>query len=135
MSIPRPPLFQGGVFVLHAGQFSEFKIDCDAITSDEMIVLAAQMAKRIPPFRFGVHGIPRGGIAFAASMERYGHTSGPLLICDDVFSTGTSIMEAVNQAYRKSLIAEDDWIAAVLFARGPTPPNVYALFSMAPELE
>jgi hypothetical protein len=78
-------------------------------------------------------GIPRGGLPFAEAMQEYasGDPNDQIMICDDVFTTGTSMKEFIAQEY-------PDWSAAqgfrwVVFARQPCkehPHHVRALFTM-----
>ena len=116
------PLFQSGDFTLHSGGRSPFKIDCDALSSDDLCALAALVAKTI---QFGmVEGVPRGGLRFAWILQNY-LTDGPLLIVDDVLTTGTSMEEYRN---------DREAIGVVLFARGPCPKWVTPVFSLGEQL-
>ena len=56
-----------------------------------------------------VKGIPRGGIPFEKALKQYctNNDNDPLLICDDVYTTGTSMRE----------VYEDGAIGVVVFAR------------------
>ena len=113
-------LFQTGNFTLHAGEASPFKIDCDALTQADWQTLAALVAARV---QFGrVHGIPTGGCALAAALEPYA-TTGPLLIVDDVLTTGTS-MEAARAA------AGEPCVGVVVFARREPPDWIQAVFRL-----
>lgn len=102
-------LFQFGTFRLHSGAFSRFKIDCDALTDTELDVLAHELAEQLPLFNT-VEGVPTGGLRLANAMRPYstGNESHPLLIVDDVLSTGDS-MEQQR--------AERNAIGAVPFSR------------------
>lgn len=113
-------LFQEGVFRLHSGTESDFKIDCDALADIEIAVLAKQLSKRVPSFG-RVIGVPTGGLRLAEAMRRY-VTEGPLLIVDDVLTTGRS-MDEMREGDRLA-------IGAVLFARGKCPEWVTPLFQM-----
>lgn len=119
-------LFQLGPIRLHSGSVSSFKIDCDALTDDDIAALAAMLYERLPSFG-NVEGVPRGGLRLAAALLPYreahsGITDDPLLIVDDVATTGASLER--HRAGRPA-------IGAVIFARGPVPPWVTPLFSMA----
>jgi len=112
-------LFRLGDFTLAGGERSSFKIDCDALTADDWSALAAIAVKRLPPFG-SVEGVPTGGIPFARALEVYA-TEGPVLIADDVLTTGGSMDR--QRAGR-------DAIGVVIFARGLLLPWVHAIFRM-----
>lgn len=117
-------LFQRGEHQLHSGGSSRWLIDVDAL-SDESIEAAAEwLASLLPPFG-SVVGIPEGGLRLAKAMEKHA-TEGPVLIVDDVLTTGAS-METEREGHE---------IGAVLFARGPCPEWVTPLFELgAPQGE
>lgn len=120
-------LFQSGDFTLHSGQKSNFKIDCDALTDEDIEHLALQFAWRL---RFEeIVGIPRGGLRLAAALEKYAGIMGPLLIVDDVLTTGASM-----EAKRQEILAKDPdmpIIGAVIFSRMVPPPSwITPLFVM-----
>lgn len=118
-------LFQTGKFKLHAGGFSEFKIDCDALTDDDIQALAREISHLVS-FR-EVVGIPSGGDRLAAALQPYCDPNTPvLLIVDDVCTTGKSMRDA-----RQQYASSDLHIAGVvIFAREPCPPWVMPLFQM-----
>lgn len=119
-------LFVDGKFTAHSGETLPFKIDCDALTDTDLATLAAEIARRAG--RFGdVYGIPRGGWRLAYELRRYRTLSppDPLLVVDDVLTTGASMIEART---RFGISA----IGAVIFARGPCPDWVTPLFVMPP---
>ena len=132
-------LFQAGDFISHAGLPLKWKIECDAITNREWDCLAAMiMDYQKEPFYEAV-GIPRGGLKLAEALNEYasGNPSDFTLICDDVFTTGTSMLDFIKENY-------PDWSAGqgfrwVVFARQPCyehPHHVRALFTMPkPTLE
>jgi hypothetical protein len=113
-------LFQLATVRLHSGEESCFKIDCDALTDQDLDCVAALLAMRLPPFG-KVEGVPRGGLRLAEKMWRYAGT-GPLLIVDDVVTTGASM-----EAHRGRRGA----IGAAIFSRGGFPLWVTPLFRMA----
>ena len=79
------------------------------------------------PF-YKVVGIPRGGLPLQYAMEKYasGNSNDPVLIVDDVYTTGTSFKEFVEENY-----ADQKVICWVAFARNPANQQVNALFQMA----
>lgn len=115
-------LFRLGKFKLHGGQSSDFKIDCDGLTSEDWEALAAQIAGRCSFTK--VIGVPRGGLELASYLEQYRKSfTEEILLVDDVLTTGKSMEEA------KKKIA-GVVIGYVVFARGPLPVWVNALFKM-----
>lgn len=112
-------LFKYGALTLHSGAKSMWKIDCDALTDDDLKTLAFMLTAIVPEFG-SVEGVPRGGLRLAAALQEY-VTKGPVLIVDDVLTTGASMN--VQRGDRH------DAIGAVLFARGPVPLWVFPLFT------
>lgn len=115
----RPSLFQLGDFTLHSGARSRWKIEADALTEADWQALAYMAAERLPAFG-SVEGVPRGGIPFAKALRQYA-MEGPLLIAEDVTTTGAS-MERVR--------ADREAIGVVVFARGPVLAWVTPLFTL-----
>ena len=112
-------LFQLGDFKLHSGATSRWKIDCDALTPDDWAALAVMAVEMLPPFG-SVEGVPRGGLKFAKALKPY-CTTGPLLIVDDVTTTGASLNEHLGKRQARG---------CVVFCRGVCPPWVIPLFRM-----
>ena len=126
-------LFQYGDFKSHAGLPLKWKLECDAIKDEEWDCVAKMiMDYQKRPFYKAV-GIPRGGIKMAKALQKYasGDPSHFTLICDDVFTTGTSFKNFIDANYPM-------WTSAmgyrwVLFARKKSnihPHHVNALFTM-----
>jgi orotate phosphoribosyltransferase len=113
---------QLGEFNLHSGRKSIFKIDCDALDDASIEAIAALATDRLPPFR-AVEGVPMGGLRLAAAMERWvrPYAGNPLLIVDDVLTSGASMEEA--RAGRWA-------IGFVIVARGLMPGWVRSLFEI-----
>ena len=94
-------LFESGDFISHAGLPLKWKLECDAIHPDEWKAIAKMvMDYQDRPFYKAV-GIPRGGLPFAAAMNKYasGNDRDPIMICDDVFTTGTSMLDFIKENY------------------------------------
>ncbi len=106
-------LFQQGLFQLSSGLYSFWKIDCDSLDIDDWSTLAQLLTERLPEFG-SVQWVPSGGAPLAEAMSSY-ITKGPVLICDDVWTTGGSM-----KRHRASLGEQGrDAIGAVVFARTP----------------
>jgi orotate phosphoribosyltransferase len=115
-------LFRLGDFILHSGQKGQFKIDCDALTELDIKTLACIISKE---FRFSkVVGIPTGGTRLAEACEVWTKEYGPLLIVDDVLTTGASMEEEKDKHQYLHVIG------VVVFARGPCPTWIHPLFDM-----
>jgi len=117
----RTHLFNVGIFGLHSGGHSSFKVDCDALTDRDWKHLARVVASGLS-FR-DVIGIPSGGTKFAKALREYCST-GKILIVDDVLTTGDSM-----QHYRERL--GEDTIGIVVFARGPFQDWIHPIFTLA----
>lgn len=113
-------LFRLADVTLHSGSMARWKIDCDALAAADLLTVAVMLSEVVPAFG-SVEGIPRGGLRLAAALQRL-VTAGPLLIVDDVLTTGAS-MEAQR--------AGRDAIGAVIFARAQPPRWVTPLFLIA----
>ena len=118
-------LFQSGDFTLHSGERSALKIECDALTTADWETLAAMVAARIP-FRFAV-GVPKGGMGFARALLRHEDRRRddlPVLIVDDVLTTGASMEET-----RASMFTGPT-VGVVVFARRECPDWIRPIFRM-----
>lgn len=121
----RKPLFVHAPIVLHSGGRSNFKIECDALTPADWEGLAAIAQERIiGSVAFGeIVGVPRGGLPFAAALQKYVVPGSEWwLVVDDVLTTGRSMVEAMTGPKDVGLVA---------FARGPIPnKSIAALFTL-----
>ncbi|MDP8184472.1 phosphoribosyltransferase [Phocoenobacter skyensis] len=119
-------------FQMHSGGFSDFKIECDALSQSDLDTLAFLISRK---FTFGgVYGIPRGGVALQKALEKYiTPESKTFLLVDDVFTTGGSMFEArdkilddiTQQGFSKLQ-------GVVLFARGETPDWIQPVLHLEP---
>lgn len=116
-------LFTGGQFILHSGNASTWKVECEALTQQDWEALAR--IAWLQGLRFqSVEGIPRGGLPFAKALLIYAtqNPNDPCLICDDVLTTGRS-MEVMRAQYGQAHVR-----GLVAFARGPCPWWVRAMW-------
>lgn len=116
-------------FTTHSGCETFFKIECDALTDEEIETGAMLIARLVGPFG-NVFGVPTGGLRLAAALERHRWSNGPPLIVDDVLTTGFSMEEARVNLARGSAWRFVDIKGAVLFARGPCPDWIAPVFQM-----
>ena len=124
-------LFQDVDIIGHAGGKLTWKIECDALSTDEWRVLAnliLHYEKR--PFRVAI-GIPTGATELGNILNQYatGETQHTVLVVDDVYTTGTSFREFKEANYKDEHIIQ--WVC---FARKPTSPDINALFTMPAEV-
>lgn len=104
------PLFDPNYFIGSAGDVLQWKVECDALTEEDWTALAKIAG---PHLKFGsVEGVPYGGLPFAHAMRPY-ITEGPLLIVDDVLTTGASMITQRDGREAIGLVA---------FQRGPYIP-------------
>jgi orotate phosphoribosyltransferase len=116
-------LFIRQAFTSHAGLKLAYKIECDALTDEDVETLASIVASG---HTFSsVIGVPRGGLRLAAALEKYRSAEGCLLIVDDVLTTGRSMEEA------RAPFSRDDVQGVVIFARSACPPWVRAIFHLS----
>ena len=130
-------LFEIGDFISHAGLPLAWKIECDALSRQDWRALAKMIHEYEPrPWRKAV-GIPRGGVLLGEYCDEYstGNKQDPILIVDDVYTTGTSFKE-----FKKNGYAFDPVIQWCVFARKPIGNGwgkeviaTKALFTMPPE--
>jgi orotate phosphoribosyltransferase len=118
-------LFVPRSFVGHAGGELSFKIECDALDEEDYSALAQIISRKITFSR--VIGVPSGGLPLARALTKYCSESGPLLIVDDVLTTGTSMEEARQQAgdHYKSVVG------VVIFSRGVCPNWIKPIFQLS----
>lgn len=121
-------LFQMKDFTRHSGDKAFFKIECDALTADDWACVAKMVAAKI---KFSeVFGVERGGIPFSTALVCGDHCSkaGPLLLVDDVLSTGASMEQ--KKLWAQHLMPQRRIIGVVLFSLGPCPNWITPIFEM-----
>lgn len=118
-------LFQLGTFSLASGDTSKWKIECDALTDNDLKALAYMISQLVGPFS-SVEGVPTGGLRLADAINPYKGLEGPHLIVDDVLTTGSTIEKLKSNYTGNKYI-----VGAVIFARGICPEWVKPLFQMS----
>ncbi len=124
-------LFQKKRFQMHSGGWSDFKLECDALTTDDYDTLAFLVSRRISFKK--VIGVPRGGLMFADSLLQYeNHQSDKYLIVDDVLTSGKSMIEQRVKLVQKSEFSDNDsdYIGVVIFSRGKVQDWIQPIFRL-----
>jgi hypothetical protein len=118
-------LFLPGPFTSRAGLLLPFEIEAEALTPDDWAAIAEAVAPRLPAFGAAV-GVPRGGIPLALAIGPYRQPRREtVLVCEDVWTSGGSWRKVAAEYAGKNVVG------LVLFARGPLPPGVRAVFHEA----
>jgi hypothetical protein len=127
-------LFELKDFTSRTGLSLSLNIDCDALGGEDLAALARIIAVHLATrkgIRFGrVVGIPKGGLRLAAELEKYAAAdgSGPVLVADDVLTTGGS-MEDMRRQIRTDFPGSEV-VGVVLFARVRCPDWVTPVFQL-----
>lgn len=123
-------LFEKKKWIMHSGDISDFKIECDALTDKDIETLAYLISKRFT--FYGIYGIPTGGLRLAKALNKYKQKDGfYFLIVDDVMTSGESMKEAgQKEGWR------DNVVGVVIFGRNMfnVPRWIYSMFDMQPWL-
>ena len=115
-------LFVKKDWIMHSGGKAHYKIECDALTDEDLDCLAFIISQK---GNFSdVYGVPQGGLRLQLALEQYKSPEGVKLIVDDVLTTGASMEEA------KQKLGWSDAVGVVIFARGPHPDWVKPMFTM-----
>ena len=120
-------LFVDEEFTSHAGLQLGWKIEMDALYENDWRCLAKMILEyETRPFREAV-GIPRGGkrLGDILNESSTGNPDDPVLIFDDVYTTGTSFKEFIAENYLVTPV-----ICWAVFARDVVSSNVNVLFQM-----
>jgi hypothetical protein len=114
------PIFIWERFTSAAGLALDWKIDCDALTDGDWDCIARACQPKLPSFGRTL-GVPTGGLPLARALSVYARsTKDHVLLVDDVWTTGKSMMECARAN------GLQDWTGVVAFARAPTPQNVFS---------
>ena len=124
-------LFKSGDFKSHSGLDLSWKIEMDALSDSEWFTIKKMIMEYTPPFREAV-GVPEGGIKLGSLLNEHatGNEEDPVCIVDDVLTTGESMEYFLSQYQRNRRLMPFMAIGWVVFARGPCPHWVSALFQM-----
>lgn len=124
-------LFQLGEFTLHSGKKSNWKIDCDSLTDEDLECLAWIVVNELKLRFHRVISVPTGGNRFACKLGafRFYGASTNVLIVDDVLTTGDSMQRTYLDVLRKGY-CDSDIIGVVIFARGKCPEWIRPIFQM-----
>ncbi len=122
-------LFEKKEHFMHSGGFSNFKIECDALTDEDIETLAYLISQKFNFFRvnevLSSHK-PRLGIALQKYINPDSKNS---LIVDDVLTTGASMEDAKFSTWAEYPDGKEV-IGVVIFARGEPPEWVTPMFWM-----
>jgi len=121
-------MFNWSQFTSHSGLSLNWKVDCDSFTSEDWVCLATIARQLLQADYREIIGIYRGGIPFADALyERtttWSHrVNYPVLIVDDVFTTGRSMEE-------ERLKWKEPVKGLVVFARNPTPAWITPIWTL-----
>ena len=126
-------LFVKEDFISHAGNPLTWKIECDALSDDDWACIAHMIIERETRSFSKVIGIPRGGKKLEEALQPYvSFGIYPVLVVDDVWTTGTSFAEFTQIQTIKQELDECEWFGWAAFARNfiPTDSKVNALLRM-----
>ncbi len=115
--------FQFGWFASHSKMQLPWKLDFERFTDEDWAGVASLIAWKFA-FR-AVHGIPRGGVPLARALDKYVTPGYPILIVDDVLTTGRSFIHA-----RAALGNPEDVLGVTVCARGPCPNWVWTILTV-----
>jgi hypothetical protein len=118
-------LFQFGWFSTHNKLLLPWKFDTDSLCKEDWSDIAKIITWKFA-FR-SVYGVPKRGTALAQALNEYATPGYPVLIVDDVLTTGNSIREARS---RLGLDGEPV-IGVVVAARGPCPDWVWPILQIS----
>ena len=124
-------LFKSGDFKSHSGLDLSWKIEMDVLSDSEWFTIKKMIMEYSPPFK-EVVGIPEGGVKLGNLLNEHatGDEKDPVCIVDDVLTTGESMEYFLSQYQRNRRLMPFMAIGWVVFARGPCPHWVSALFQM-----
>lgn len=132
-------MFRLGEFVLHSGKMSNWKIDCDALTDTDYQTLAWVVGKEWGLKFVFVEcvgdAVKNNRVAnaynFAQELQEYetGDFKDPILVADDVLTTGASMNKRRDEC--KKLYGGYEVVGVVIFARGKCPDWIHSIFQLS----
>ncbi len=122
-------LIQLGNWILSSGKKADFKLVADRFIEENLEGLVYLVRKKMMIPYSTVEGIPTGGTRLATALLRKSASYvDPHLIVDDVLTTGRSMERAKSQYIQTPVVG------LVVFARGPCPSWIKAVFTLPKEL-
>ena len=125
-------LFQKKEFISHSGNLMDWKIDCDALSDEDITALAYTISRH---FSFKkVVGVPRGGDRLAEALKEYENDEmWATLVVDDVMTTGASMEETRSRLYAENTEDLFSVMGIVIFSRmlpEDSPAWIYRIFQL-----
>lgn len=114
-------------FLMHSGAIGRYKIECDALTDDEIDTFAWFIAEHYKHHEvWDIRSVPTGGDRLQKALDRYfPHVGSRTLLVDDVLTTGRSMEEARQRC-------TGDVVGAVMFSRiKDVPAWIYPVFTLS----
>jgi len=114
-----------GDFTLHSGKKSWWKIILDNLTDEEIYHISEKIVEVVGPYSMAV-SVPTGGDRLAQELNCWPlDPSAPVLIVDDVYTTGESIKKIAEPFVASGIPVK----GVVVFTRNSNLPEwVQALF-------
>jgi hypothetical protein len=120
-------VFKYGTLNTHSGLQFSFKIDCDRLQDTDISCFVRIITHKFIFSR--VVGVPRGGLRLAEALRPHCVPGYPVMVVDDVMTTGASMEEA-----RAAVLAEEPGASVngvVMFSRGRELPWVWPILRVA----
>ena len=117
-------IFQFGWFSSHSRFQLPWKLDLESLNREDWDSLAKLISWKFA-FR-AVYGVPKGGVQLAAALRPYAEPGYPMLIVDDVLTTGRSMEEARTRLG----VMDEPVIGVVVAARGVCPSWVWPILTV-----
>ncbi len=126
-------IFRYGKVNLSSGEESNYKIDCDYLTDDDIEFFARLIAQNIKFKK--VWGIPTGGTRLAKALLKYcviDHHA-PCIMVDDVMTTGNSFEKAKKEFEKSEILRFTDLVGVCIFCRNLSkkPDWVKSIFDVS----